>query len=126
MSVACMSARYSTRPFLGQGLRTQLVPPATRAVRSFSATTARRSGTRTNTDGSVNTAQGGWSGKSVLAVALATGTVGWGLANSVKDNSASSGFLPLGGGLLSTDGQSRPINYATMAEMEQVGCRLYP
>ncbi|WQF83186.1 Putative FAD-binding oxidoreductase/transferase, type 4, FAD-linked oxidase-like protein [Colletotrichum destructivum] len=119
MSVACMSARYSARPFLGQGLRTQLVPSAARAGRSFSATTTRRSGTRTNTDGSVNTAQGGWSGKSVLAVALATGTVGWGLASSVKDNSASSGFLPLGGGLLSADGQSRPINYATMAEMEQ-------
>ncbi|GKT69586.1 D-lactate dehydrogenase mitochondrial precursor [Colletotrichum tofieldiae] len=119
-----MSARFSARPLLSHGLRGQLAGPTARAGRSFSATATRRSGSQANAGGSANAAQTGWSGRSVLAVALATGTVGWGLASSVKDSSAGAAFLPLGGGLLSPDSQSRPINYATMAEMEQVGCFL--
>ncbi|KAK2031248.1 glycolate oxidase [Colletotrichum zoysiae] len=117
--VPCMSAGRAARPLLNHGLRGQLAGPTARAARSFSATATRRSGSQANADGSANNAQPGWSGRSVLAIALATGTAGWGLASSIKDNSAGAGFFPLGGGLLSPDSQSRPINYATIAEMEQ-------
>ncbi|KAK1701295.1 glycolate oxidase [Colletotrichum godetiae] len=117
--IPCMSAKLSARPLLGHSLRGRLAGPALRAGRSFSATTTRRSSPRASSEGSTNTAQSGWHGKSVWGVALAAGTVGWGLASSIKDNSTSAGFLPLGSALLSPDGLSRPVTYASMAEMEQ-------
>lgn len=123
--IPCMSAKLSARPLLSHGLRGRLAGPALRAGRSFSATTIRRSSPHAGSEGSANTAQSGWHGNSVWAVALAAGAVGWGLASSTKGNSATAGFLPLGSGLLSSDGLSRPVTYASMAEMEQVFASQY-
>lgn len=82
-------------------------------------TTARKSTQGGNSESSSANSHAVWSGKSVWGVALAAGAAGWGLASSRKESHLSSNFLPLADGPLL--GGIRPIKYASMAEMEQVG-----
>ncbi|KAL0937667.1 glycolate oxidase [Colletotrichum truncatum] len=116
--MSCMSAKHSARPILSHGLRRQLAGSTPRIGRGFSMTSTRRSTQSGNSEGTSSASQSGWNGKSVWGVALAAGTIGWGLASSRRDNSLGSGFLPSIGSSLPL-GSVGPVKYASMSEMEQ-------
>ncbi|TEA20143.1 D-lactate dehydrogenase [Colletotrichum sidae] len=117
-----MSARHSARPLLSHGLRGQLAGFAFRAGRRFSATTRRptaqdSSSSSSSSGTSSAQSQASWSGRTVVGIALAAGTVGWGLASS-KDQFSASGLLPFVGSSQPIPGYNRPVKYATLNEME--------
>lgn len=81
------------------------------ARRGF-ATSSARAGSQTSTK-STNAPSRSWSTGGVLAVALATGVLGWGVAESQREDAGVLGRLPL-------FGASSNQRFATVREMEKV------
>ena len=105
-----MSSRYGARAVLRHR-------PMPTAVRRFSMTSLRRAPTEDRQPGPEATASPpSWSGRGVLAVALAAGAIGWGASTLM---SKSEGLNPFNGSKVLFDADSEP-RYASMFEMEQV------
>lgn len=91
--------------------------------RTFTTTPARRAEQHQGSEHSSE--HRGWNTRSVLALAAATGTIGWALASSRQEASWGTSLLTSGRGPTLLDGKpGRQPQYANMSQMERVGAVL--
>ncbi|CRK31423.1 hypothetical protein BN1708_005426 [Verticillium longisporum] len=118
----CMSASFGARPLLrGAGMSGPLLAGRATTLscqRTLTTTPARRAEQHQGSEHSSE--HQGWTTRSVLALAAATGTIGWALASTRQEGSWGTSLLTSGRGPTLLDGKpGRQPQYANMSQMER-------